>query len=245
MIEINDSTGIFKGKSSLMGDENALAIDAIAHAIAFQQLQVIALLKKYGIAVSAAPTQKELLNSLMQGFSKNKNMQSEFTGMLLGKMSRFSNFGPGDCAPPFDADGNPLNCDGSIAGSNSTDTGNGNDPSNGVPATPCSWWAKTFSGCGAPYVAPTAAGGTPASNSSSFGSILSGIGNIVGIFGKPSTAAQANQTAAQIAAAAAAKAAAAKTTTTIWIVVGLLIAAAITIGVAMHMHKNKKIAEAA
>lgn len=229
----NTGKGMLKNFSNLIADDHAQAVDAIAHAIAFQEPQVIALLNKYGIAVSAKPTHKELLDGLMLGFSKNKNMPSDFTGMVLGKKAHFSNFGPGDCAPPFDEEGHPLNCDGTISGG-ASDTN---------AASPCSWWAKTFGKCGEAYTPATSGGATE--SGTSFGSILSGIVNIVGLFGKPSTAAQANQTQAQIAAAAAAKAAAAKTTTTIWIVVGFIVVAVIGIAVAIHMNKKKGLATAA
>jgi len=218
MIKLTDSTGIFKGKSYLVSPAHDIAVDAMAHAIAFQQPQIILLLSKYNIPVSAKPTKSELLKSLLLGFS-NKNMQLDFTGMLLGRMSRFSNV---DDAPLFDEEGHPLTTGGVIAGS-------ADDPN------ACTWWSKTFGNCGKPYTPSTATAGS----GNVFTNTLAGITGILGLFNKPDTTALSQQTNAQILALAAEKETARKRNNIIAISATLLLIIGVVIGLVRYANKNK------
>ncbi len=219
MIQVTDSTGIFKGKSHIVSNEHVQTVDAMAHAIAFKKPEILFLLSKYGIAVSDKPTNKELLNSLLTGFNKNKNMQVEFTALLFGKVNRFSN---ATDSPLFDDEGHPLTEGGVRSGSS-------DDPN------ACSWWARNFGDC-KPYSASGTGTGT-----NSFGSVLTGVTGLLGLFGKPDTTALAQQTNAQILALAAEKEAARKRNNTIAIVAIALLIVGTVIGLVMYSrNKNNK-----
>lgn len=85
-----DNPNVFNGRDHLIGEEEQVAMDTIAKAIVSKRSQVASLIKKHGIALSASPTNEELLSGLFVGFKSHPGFTEEFAALSLDK-KRMSN----------------------------------------------------------------------------------------------------------------------------------------------------------